>query len=393
MPTLDTLSWYSLSIPLYGAFLALEWALGRRESRAVFSFNETISNLTAGLGTMLLGIFAGPWVLRAWDWTHAHLAPLRWPSQGLWRYPAALVLADFCYYAYHRAGHRLAVFWAIHGIHHQHEHLNSTVGFRLEWFADPYAALFFGLMPLAGVDSSTGFTAIAALSVYALLAHCPVFRWPSLGLLVTPAVHGAHHSRDARYAGKNFSAMLAVWDRLLGTWSEPPAGEELRRDVPSVARTHDGVSAQWGLVVELAQRLRASGSVASALRTLTSEPVLRSAPEPRDDHSVPRAVRAHVLPQFLGLAVVAAWLLWFRGERAVLVTLSAMAAVLLGLHSLGALLDGRPGAEARERLRLLATALVGAALLGSAPFAGLALLAAAVLGLAASPLRTPRTAP
>ena len=48
--------------------------------------------------------------------------------------------------------------------------------------------------------------------------------------------------------------MLGIWDRLFGTWCEPAVGVVLTSDVPSVARTHDGVAAQFGLVAELAFR-------------------------------------------------------------------------------------------------------------------------------------------
>ena len=68
-----------------------------------------------------------------------------------------------------------------------------------------------------------------------------------MGFLVTPAIHGSHHSRDARFAEKNFGAMLGIWDRLFGTWCEPAKGEALRADVPSICRTHDGVTTQWNL--------------------------------------------------------------------------------------------------------------------------------------------------
>ena len=190
MPDLDTAAWYAFAIPLYVLYVAIEIMLAWRRRQKVFGFAETISNLTAGMGTLVIGLFVGPFVLRAWDFTHDHVAPFPWPAHGVWKVPAAIVLADFCYYVYHRAGHRFALFFCIHGIHHQHEHLNSSVGFRLEWLADPYAALFFGLMPLLGVDSTTGFFAIALLSFYTLTAHSPVVLRPTFGFLVTPAIHG-----------------------------------------------------------------------------------------------------------------------------------------------------------------------------------------------------------
>ena len=385
---IDTLGWYAIGVPAYVIYIALEIFIARRRRQRVFGFAETISNLTAGLGTLVVGLFVGPWVLRSWELVHDHIAPFRWPDHGWWKLPAAIVLADFCYYVYHRAGHRFALFWSIHGIHHQHEHLNSTVGFRLEWLADPYAALFFGLMPLAGVDTTTGFAALAIVSVYALTAHSSLLERRSFGIFVTPAIHGSHHSRDARYAEKNFGAMLGIWDRMFGTWLEPAPNEELHHDVPSIARTHDGVRTQWGLVAELAKTLGRTASWRERARILFSPPIVAGPPAPlRDDAAIDRRTRIYVVVQFSALVVLGIWLLSMRVPRPIAVQLACAACVIGGLHSLGGLLDGRKRARVHERLRLGFSAITGVALaLWSAPLG----IAIAIVALASRPL-LPRT--
>jgi sterol desaturase/sphingolipid hydroxylase (fatty acid hydroxylase superfamily) len=385
VPDIDTIGWYALGIPLYTLYVTLEIVLARRRRERVFSLAETISNLTAGLGTLIIGLFIGPWVLLAWDFVAAHIAPLRWPAHGAWKLPAAIVIADFCYYLYHRAGHRFALFWSIHGIHHQHEHLNSSVAFRLEWLADPYAAIFFGLMPLLGVDSTTGFAALALLSFYTLTAHSPVVPRRSWGFWITPAIHGSHHSRDARFSDKNYGAMLGIWDRLFGTWLELPPGEPLRADLPSICRTHNGVRAQWGLVVELWRALQEQPTLRAKVRLLAARPALadRSA-RLRDDREISRTTRIYVLVHFVALVPFAAWLLWFRDDRPLAVKLGGSLALLGGLYTLGALLDGQERAAERERWRLGATVVVGAAFALHAPVVGIGFIVLALGGLLAS---------
>ncbi len=381
-PDLDTASWYALGIPLYFLYVGIEIALARRRKEQIFGFAETLSNLSAGLGTLVIGLFAGPWVLRAWNLVHDHVAPWRWPTTGAWKLPAALVIADLCYYAYHRAGHRFALFWAIHGIHHQHEHLNSSVGFRLEWLADPYAALFFGLMPLAGIDSTTGFAALALLSFYALTAHSAGVPRPSWGFLISPAIHGSHHSRDARFAEKNYGAMLGIWDRMFGTWLEPEPGEAMRRDVPSISRTHDGVTTQFTLVLELARAVRAKRSLAERVALLLSRPVVAGPHAPlREDAELDRTTRGYALTHFVALALLGVWLLSVRVVRQLAVEVVASATILAGLYTLGGILDGRARAREHERVRLFLTVLAGAGLGLHAPVVGALVAAGAMAGL------------
>ena len=60
MADLDTLSWYALGIPVYLLVVCLEIWLSRRRGVQAFGFAEGISNLSAGLGTLVIGLFAGP---------------------------------------------------------------------------------------------------------------------------------------------------------------------------------------------------------------------------------------------------------------------------------------------------------------------------------------------
>jgi hypothetical protein len=49
-----------------------------------------------------------------------------------------------------------------------------------------------------------------------------MLRW----VFVTPGVHYTHHAREEQFNlcnGSNFGARLTIWDRLFGTYSEPPA--------------------------------------------------------------------------------------------------------------------------------------------------------------------------
>ncbi len=368
---LDTAGYYALGIPVIVLVFLLELRAHRRGKR-ILGFAETISNLSAGLGTLVIGLFTGPLVFALYDRVHAHWGLVDW-NGSLLRWPVGLLLVDLCYYLWHRAGHRFGLLWTIHGVHHQHEHLNSTVGMRLEWLADLPTLFFFAPLPLL-IDPATGFVAIAAVSLYALGTHSPVFAHPAFWILVTPASHGSHHSRDARFRGKNFGAMFTIWDRLLGTYREPVLDlDELRPDLPTVCRYHDGVRSQWSLVVELARRLRRAGSRSAVGQLLFGPPVLETAPAPRDDREISPSLRAFIVFDFLVIAALGTWILWQRDLHPRSIQVLGALATLWGLRSIGGLLDGRRGAVREEVVRLLV--LLGLALASqdfrtAAPIAG-----------------------
>lgn len=363
MSGLETTAWYALGIPVVAGVFGLELALAKLRRAPIYSFAETLSNLSAGLGTLLIGVFLGPLLLAGWDAAYA-LSPIPWPPDAWWRWPVALLFADLCYYLWHRAGHTFGFLWAIHGVHHQHEHLNATVGLRLEWFADPFAGLFFLAMPLLGCDSLTGYAMIALLSLYTLTTHSPLLNRWNLGLLVSGASHGAHHSRDLRYAGRNYGAMFTLWDRLGGTYAWGVAWEELRAEVPTVSRSHDSVASQWVLLRELGADLRASAGWGERWRLLFGAPRIHAHPGAKSEEALARELgsgqRLYLLALFLWSLAGGIWILWTRDERHPVTLALGTALVLWSLRAQGGLIDGRPGAAREEGLRWL----VGLALCG-----------------------------
>lgn len=372
MSELETTAWYALGIPLVAGVFGLELALAKLRRAQIYSFAETLSNLSAGLGTLLIGLFLGPLLLSGWDAVHA-CAPIPWPPGAWWRWPLALLLADLCYYLWHRAGHACGLLWAIHGVHHQHEQLNSSVGLRLEWFADPFAGLFFVAMPLLGCDSLTGYAMIALLSLYTLTTHSPLLNRWNLGLLVSGASHGAHHSRDLRYAGRNYGAMFTLWDRLGGTYAWGVPFAELRADVTTVSRSHDSVASQWALLGELFTDLRASASWRERLGLLLGAPRLHEHPGAKSETALARDLlgpdRLYLLAAFLWSLSLGIWLLWTRDSRHMATLALGTALVLWSLRTQGGLVDGRPRARREEGVRWLTSLTLCALLAWRAPAA------------------------
>ncbi|NDY91067.1 sterol desaturase family protein [Ideonella livida] len=173
-----------------------------------------------------------------WAYTH-RLGTWRLDGPGPWL--AVFLLHEACYYAYHRAAHRVGWFWATHSVHHSPPALNLACALRLGWTGKlSGTALFFSPLVLLGVPPTVVLGATAFNLVYQFWLHTT---WiPRLGPLEwvfnTPSHHRVHHGSNPEYLDCNYGGVLIVYDRLLGTW----VGER------------DGLPPRYGLVQPLDSR-------------------------------------------------------------------------------------------------------------------------------------------
>jgi sterol desaturase/sphingolipid hydroxylase (fatty acid hydroxylase superfamily) len=149
-----------------------------------------------------------------------HLAS--WPL--LYGAAAYLVLMDLGEYLFHRAQHAVPWLWRMHALHHSDPCMNVLTAERHFW-GD---ALVKGLTIWPVVAMLTqpsaailGIYAAASLNHVFVHANLPVsygrFSW----LINSPAYHRIHHSREPQDHGANFSALLPIFDVLLGSYRRP----------------------------------------------------------------------------------------------------------------------------------------------------------------------------
>jgi sterol desaturase/sphingolipid hydroxylase (fatty acid hydroxylase superfamily) len=363
MMRLDTNGYYALGLPMYAAIVAAELAVARWRRRKVYRFAETVGNVSAGVGEVVLGLFLAPILLGLYDFGYAHLALVHWDEGSIVPWVLAFLLGDLCYWIYHWAGHRVAALWAIHGVHHHAEEMNVSVALRHPWLSDVYSAPFYAPLPMLGVPPAHFFVAISVISFYALTVHSRFFHRPGLGIFVTPATHIVHHAKNPRYRGMNLGAMFSIWDKLFGTHVEVDPAEPPELGTAEGYRTHDGAFAQWIGFADLFAKARAAQTLADRIRVFTKHPGwappgmarTRHAP-PRHDEAIPRTTKVYVAAQLAVTLAFAAWLLWLRDRHGRVVLVVGALAILWSLASIGALLDGRARARRSEILRLVATA-------------------------------------
>jgi sterol desaturase/sphingolipid hydroxylase (fatty acid hydroxylase superfamily) len=146
----------------------------------------------------------------------------------------AAALLDYSLYLWHVLTHRVPFLWRFHQVHHVDLDLDASTALRFHFgelmISVPWRALqilTIGVCPLALSVWQT------ALLLEIMFHHSNVALSPELerwlsGFIVTPRLHGIHHSIVEDEVNSNWSSGLTIWDWLHRT---------LRADVPQSAIT------------------------------------------------------------------------------------------------------------------------------------------------------------
>jgi sterol desaturase/sphingolipid hydroxylase (fatty acid hydroxylase superfamily) len=153
----------------------------------------------------------------------------RLPLPGPLRTAAGLIALDYTLFLWHVLVHRAPQLWRFHRVHHADLDLDASTAIRFH-FGELIASVPWRAAQILvlGIDTRT-LTRWQTLTLASVLFHHSNVRLhPSferlLGyVIVTPRLHGIHHSREADQMDANWSSGLSLWDRLHGT---------LRTDVP-----------------------------------------------------------------------------------------------------------------------------------------------------------------
>jgi sterol desaturase/sphingolipid hydroxylase (fatty acid hydroxylase superfamily) len=222
----DARDWLLIGLsPLFVLAVLLEWghARGLRSPRgqAIYERRDTLVSLTLGGAYNLIELF---WlaclVLPAMGWVYAHrLATIEMTP---WCFAALYLAVEGCYYAFHRASHRIRWFWCAHMVHHSSEHMNFTTAMRQSWlysFAGNW--LFYTPLVLIGFEPRWVLLALSLNLAYQFFVHT---QWvgklpaPIEFIFNTPSHHRAHHGRNPCYIDRNYGGTLILFDRLFGTF-------------------------------------------------------------------------------------------------------------------------------------------------------------------------------
>lgn len=148
---------------------------------------------------------------------------------------AGILILDLWKYVEHRLMHGVPLLWRLHMVHHSDTDVDFTTAERHH----PIEVVI-GVLGLVAVTYAFGIPPLAVIAYALLAAIVAVFSHANIKLpdgvdrvlrsvIVTPAVHGVHHSAERVETDSNFGLMMTLWDRLLGTYQQDTAAKSLRR--------------------------------------------------------------------------------------------------------------------------------------------------------------------
>lgn len=132
----------------------------------------------------------------------------------------AFLLFDWSFYWWHRANHRVPLLWRFHNVHHVDPDLDVTTAFRFHVVEIGYSTVFRLAQVVLIGPALWMYLAYEFVFVGATLFHHSNVKLPLRvervlnGVLVTPRMHGIHHSNYHRETDSNYSTVFSWWDRL-----------------------------------------------------------------------------------------------------------------------------------------------------------------------------------
>jgi sterol desaturase/sphingolipid hydroxylase (fatty acid hydroxylase superfamily) len=135
-------------------------------------------------------------------------------------YCLAFLLLDYGNYIWHYLNHKLAFLWRFHVVHHTDPDLDITTAFRFHFgeligsvFSRGAIVLLTGATPEVVLVYEIAFE--AATQFHHSNLKMPIALEKILNfVIVTPRMHGIHHSVIRQQTDSNYSVIFSFWDRI-----------------------------------------------------------------------------------------------------------------------------------------------------------------------------------
>jgi sterol desaturase/sphingolipid hydroxylase (fatty acid hydroxylase superfamily) len=146
---------------------------------------------------------------------------------------AAVLLLDYTLYLWHVLTHKLPFLWRFHRVHHADLDLTASTAVRFHFGEIAVSVLFrAGQILFIGV-SPEALKLWQNLLFASIIFHHSNLRLPEnvettlQSFVMTPRLHGIHHSSEDAEMNSNWSSGLTLWDFLHGTFRNDVAQNEI----------------------------------------------------------------------------------------------------------------------------------------------------------------------
>ncbi len=267
------LNYLALAVPFFLFFMIAEFLIAKRLGRPLFTFANAISNINTGVAERMLDVFATGAFYFVYDYLYRHFAIWHF-KPTVFHWILLLLLTDFVWYWYHRLGHEINIFWAVHVVHHQSDDFNYTVSARITIFQAIVRTGFWAIMPVAGFTAPMITTMLILHGLYPFFIHTQLIG--KMGILeyifVTPSHHRVHHASNPEYLDKNYGDVLIIWDKLFGTFCKEKDNVVITYGLTKPLESHSFLWQQFHFVIELMHSVRSAKGWREKMALLFGKP-------------------------------------------------------------------------------------------------------------------------
>jgi len=132
----------------------------------------------------------------------------------------AILALDYTLWHWHRWNHRVSFLWRFHAVHHVDLEMDASTGVRFHFGEMALSVLFRAVQVVLIGPSPLAIWIYQSLLFASVLFHHSNTRLPLaferalVRVVVTPRMHGIHHSDWKNETDSNWSSLLSAWDYL-----------------------------------------------------------------------------------------------------------------------------------------------------------------------------------
>ncbi len=245
--TLNKLLKFAAVSAAFGAVVLLEIRRPLRKSVESKLVRDTRNLAVAGIGAATLAVLEQPVTSRLTGFVEKQNVGLL----KIFKLPRiletilAVVLMDYTLYLWHVLTHKVPFLWRFHLVHHIDLDLDASTAVRFH-FGELIISVAYRAAQIIviGVSPDSFKTWQMFLFPSIIFQHSNIELSPEIDkklsyFLVTPRLHGIHHSNIRAETDSNWSSGLSIWDKLHGTFKADIPQSEIVIGVPAYQKPED----------------------------------------------------------------------------------------------------------------------------------------------------------